>query len=335
MPETVRFSLIGAEDISRGRSTFEVTLSDGRSAVLSQLNLDHFDGLFSVDNATTNDITNVLTLRHTTTGTPAASIGTRLTLQAESGDESPSDLGALEFAFDDVTAASEDSTGYLLLRRAGAVHSRAYGFRNTGDFNLLFSAVLTAARTLTLPDATDTLVGRATTDTLTNKTLTDSIHNAGTGTETLRPQGVINVDTTAAGTTAVVTEETLITYSLPLNTLSANGGGVRVKVWGTTAANTNTKTVRLYFGTLVAASNDVTTAPNALSWVLEYTAIRIGATSEDVEGRGTIGANLQTTSFNNTAQDTGAAITIRVSGQNGTATANDIVAEGLLVEYLN
>lgn len=333
--ETIKFSQIGAQDIRFGRATFEVTLADGRAAVLDEVNLDDFDGLFNTEDATTNDITNLLTLRHTTSGTPAANIGTRLTFQAESADENPSDLAAVEGAFDDVTAGSEDSTFYVLLRRAGNALSRAFGFRNTGNFNLLFSAVLTAARTWTIQDATDTFVGRATTDTLTNKTLTDPTINAGGGSETLRPSGVINIDTTAASTGADTNETDLISFTLPASTLDANGKGVRVKVWGRTAANTNTKTVRLYFDTTVVASNDQTASPNNLNWAFEFTCIRTGASAEDVVGGGFVGANIQTTSFNAVAKDTTTATTIKVTGQNGTATASDITAEGMLVEFLN
>jgi hypothetical protein len=53
------------------------------------------------------------------------------------------------------------------------------------DFELTLSAGdPTADRTLTFPDATDTLVGRATTDTLTNKTLTTPTINGPTITDT-------------------------------------------------------------------------------------------------------------------------------------------------------
>lgn len=291
--------------------------------------------MLSEEDGTNNGTSTVLTLRHTTTGTPAAGIGTRCLLQGESADESPADLGAIEVAFDDITSGSEDSTFYIWLRRAGNALSRAFAFRNTGNFQLLLTAALTAARTLTLPDATDTLVGKATTDTLTNKTLTDSLHNAGTGTETFRADGIINVDTTAGSTAANTTETTLITYSLPANSLDANGKGVRIRVTGQTANNANTKTVRLYFGTTVLFSNDITTAPNNQSWEFDAVVIRTSATTQKCISRGTVGVAPQTTTYTGAGETLTSGVTIKVTGQNGTAMASDITAQMMIVEYLN
>jgi hypothetical protein len=333
--ETIKFGLIGKQDIKRGRSTYETTLADGRVVSLEEVNLDSFDKILSEDDSVPGGITNILTVRHTTIGTPAAGIGSRITYQAESADESPSDLGALEATFDDVTAGSEDSTFWMLLRTAGAALGRRFGFRSTGAFQTLFTAAPTADRVFIIPDASDTLVGKATTDTLTNKTLTDSLHNAGTGTETFRPEGVINLDTTSGATIADTAETTLITYTLPANTLNVDGKGLRIKVAGGTLNDANGKTIRLYFGSTVLMSNDVTTTPNNQSWVFEGEVFRTGATTQKCISKGMVGAAPQTATYTGAGETLSSAIVIKVTGQNGSAVANEITAQLMKVEFLN
>ena len=110
-------------------------------------------------------------IRSTTSGVPAANIGVGVLFSAESADENPSDFGRLDFVATDVTAASEDTVLDILLRTAGAALGGRYRFQATGAFLATLTSAMTANRTITLPDATDTLVGLATTDTLTNKTL--------------------------------------------------------------------------------------------------------------------------------------------------------------------
>ena len=41
MTETIRYSLLGAQDIRWGDGTFEVTLADGRVVTLDEVNLSH------------------------------------------------------------------------------------------------------------------------------------------------------------------------------------------------------------------------------------------------------------------------------------------------------
>lgn len=335
--ETITYGLIGAEDLKRGRSTFETTLGDGRVVALSEVNLDSFDKLLSEENTVTNATSTVLTLRHTVSdgSTPAAGIGTALIFQTESIDENPSDAMSLEVANDDVAASTEDTTFWVKLRVAGAALARKFGFRNTGTNYFLLSGAATVDRTQTLQDVTDTFVYRASTDTLTNKTATDMANNAGTGTETFRANGHISVDPTAVATGANTTETDLISYSLPLNTLSANNRGVRIRAWGQVAANASTKTIRLYFGNSVVVSNNISTAPNSVAWLFEGEVFRTGSSTQDSIGRGQCGSIAQSITFVQPTEDTTAAITIKITGQNGTATSSDITAEGLTIEYLN
>ena len=124
------------------------------------------------EDSRTNTVDAALELRSTTSGTPAAGIGTGVLFSAESDDENPSSFGQLEFAASDVTAGSEDTYLQVLLRVAGAALTSCYRFVATGAFNAIFTHANTAARTYTLPDASLTVVGVDTTQTLTAKTLT-------------------------------------------------------------------------------------------------------------------------------------------------------------------
>jgi hypothetical protein len=211
---------------------------------------------------------------------------------------------------------------------------------------------------LTLPVATDTLVGRATTDTLTNKTLTapvisgGSIDNALIGATTpvagtfttllgkagnsatnVRAPGLIAAQLTATGTGADTTEDTLQTFTLPANAFDAIGRGVRIEAWGTTGADNNTKTVRLYFGAKIYDSTTLTT--NNGSWFMWANVYKTGPNTQSAIATSTFVNSTPATAVTTPNQVDTAGIVIKVTGQNGTAVANDIVCSGMTVNFIN
>ncbi|MER9743951.1 hypothetical protein [Mesorhizobium sp. M0187] len=140
----------------------------------------------------------------------------------------------------------------------------------------------------------------------------------------------VSVNVTPAQTTAVTTAEDLMSYTIPAASL-AIGRRVRLKAWGTTAANANTKTGRLFFG----ATNlgGWTGALNGVGWKIEAEVIVTGAATQSYV-RETLTTSTQVTSGTATEAISGA-IAVKLQGQNGTASAGDITCNGLEVEVLD
>lgn len=155
----------------------------------------------------------------------------------------------------------------------------------------------------------------------------------GTGTATATIIGTLTTNTTSTGTAADVNETDLWTYTLPANALSANGRGVRITVHVTTAADANAKTIRVYFGgTPIANSATVLTAPNNVGYYAVLTVIRTGASAQVMFGVQNLSTAAIAQNTTTLAIDTTAAIVIKLTGQNGVATANDVVFKAAMVE---
>lgn len=159
---------------------------------------------------------------------------------------------------------------------------------------------------------------------------------AGTGTGQPILIGTLSVNTTQVGNVGAGADN-LMTYSLPANSLSANGKGVRITAWGRLANNANAKTLNLSFG------GTAITIPTRVSvdyaWRITCIVIRTGASTQRVT------AEIQGSTVNaTTTPDAGvaeytpgendtAAITIKCVG---TGVANDdVMQRGMIVEFLS
>ena len=156
-----------------------------------------------------------------------------------------------------------------------------------------------------------------------------SVAQKGTGTATGPVSVVLHANTTAVGNVGAG-EDDLMTYSLPANTLSANGKGVRITACVTYAANGNTKTIKLYFGSTVLVTRSA--GDNGSFIKLEGYVTRTGASTQEASGF-LYFTNGSALTRSTPAEDTTGAITIKMTGE---ATSNDdIVQRVLIVEALN
>jgi hypothetical protein len=139
------------------------------------------------------------------------------------------------------------------------------------------------------------------------------------------------------GTPASTAETTLKSFTIPGSTLATNGDLIRFRATLRTAGNANNKTIRVKFGatTLVTLGAG---AFNADFLIVEGTIVRTGAATQRAmvssQSLGTIIGDRNRVDGTTPAETLSGDVVLAVTGQNGTAAANDIICDGLLVEYL-
>lgn len=183
---------------------------------------------------------------------------------------------------------TETVTGIKTFGSAGAVGRLKVAGTTSGSTVLDASA--TASGTLTLPAATDTLVGKATTDTLTNKTF----DTAGTG-NSFAINGLAATANTGTGSVVRATSPTLVTPTLGValatsingNTFTT-GSGTLTFGSGKTLTASNTLTLTGTDGSSVAfgAGGTVTYTSNNLSVFAATTSSQLAGVLSDETGSG-------------------------------------------------
>ncbi len=161
---------------------------------------------------------------------------------------------------------------------------------------------------------------------------------AGTSTNDAAVGGVL-YQTTTQGANVGAGEDDLASYSVPANTLSANGMSLWFEAWGTLANNTNSKVIRVRFTagsgtTQVFAANAVTTAAGGFAWTLRGRVIRTGAATQKAHATIVYGAATVVPQAGSTTaldQTLSGAVTLKVTGE--AVSNSDILLEGFIVGY--
>lgn len=138
---------------------------------------------------------------------------------------------------------------------------------------------------------------------------------------------------TAAAINATTSETDFLNYTVPANTLSADGQMLRAILEGVTAVNGNNKTFKVYFGGTQVGST-VTITNSGVAWRLAINVHRRGSASQVIVWTLTYAAGNGTTIDRGTlTKDLTASQALRVTGTSGTATG-DVVFDAAHVELV-
>jgi hypothetical protein len=138
------------------------------------------------------------------------------------------------------------------------------------------------------------------------------------------------ITTTQASTPASTDDTVLATYTLKGGVFKA-GQRIKVTAYGTFAANTNSKTIRVWWGAYSLGGHVGTF--NGTHWKIEVEVIYVTSSSQKCI-RSAFSGNVAVAGYTATSVNVANDVVIKTSGQNGTASAGDIVLEGMTIEII-
>jgi hypothetical protein len=209
------------------------------------------------------------------------------------------------------------TTGDLLYASASNTWARRAITGTEGRFLRRNSSALPDWSTLVLPNTASqyAFLHASGTDTMAATTNPQVKH--GGGTALFRLMGALSIQNTGWDSSGS-SETDLASYTLPANTLNANGQSLLVLIAGSYAANSNTKTIKFKFGSTVITLQSGS-AQNNNDWFAQILISRYGVDQQDIC---TEGATFSTTaSVTYATEDDAASIVIKVTGQ-GSATGD-------------
>ena len=253
------------------------------------------------------------------------SAGNIPTAVAMSGDAIISNVGAVTIANLAITNAKVSASAAIAFSKLAALSSG----------NILVGSGANVATSVTMSgDATIDNTGALTiaNDAITNAKIAD---DAVTLTN-LASTGQVYSNATTVATAANTTETTLASFAMGSAIGDADGDVLEVYAYGSFGATANNKSVRLRFGATLGTAtqlciNTTTAAPNGINWVVKAKLFRTGAAAQKGQAE-ILFSGIASELDNFTATETWSTSTIFLSGQNGTAAANDIVLEGFEVK---
>jgi len=127
------------------------------------------------------------------------------------------------------------------------------------------------------------------------------------------------------GNAADTTDDTLFSTSLQANELAKNGDEYVLEACGSTAANGNNKTIKVFFGATAVLSSGVITS-NAKKWTAYVRVKRSAAGTQIANGEFTVDGTATTVNLTTPAEDLTGAVTAKVTGASPTTgAASDVL----------